>query len=173
VLVELAVSLYVVSGVHFSKYRKIQVEPVSLRYLSEPEKHKEEDLVELAGIFQGELEKKLGERFVVVGSRDQPDEATLVISPALVHVGTPMRTLNVVTSAVLWTPVTSGAAAFEAKIKDGTSGVTLAEIAEKQIGGKDMKSLTVGSYTKYDHAAAGFKEWSQQLLEMLQAPEYR
>jgi len=164
---------YVAEGAHFSKYRKVYVEETILDYLGNRQEHKDEDLENLKVRFKEEFEKKLGEGYVLASRGEATDASTLVIRPALVYLATPNRALNVVTTAVVWLPVTSGKAAFEAKILDGATGLVLAEIAEKQTSGKDMKSLAVGAYTKYDHAFAAFKEWGTQLLEMLQSPEYR
>jgi len=65
-------------------------------------------------------------------------------------------------------PLTSGHAAFEAKIFDGGTHALLAELAEKRFGGSAevdggalLKSFVVGSFTKYDHAQVAFSRWSR------------
>ena len=95
------------------------------------------------------------------------DEKTLVVKAILVDVDAPPRALNVVTSALILVPVANGSAAFEAKILDGGTGKTLAEIAEKKEGNLDVSSLTVGPFMKFADAEAVFKSWGKSLGKFL------
>jgi len=155
----------------FRKYTSIKIEPVTLAYLENREKHKPAELSEVTRSFLRYLEEALSsEGFRVLPATAPSDVSTLIISPALITLGAPQRTLNVISSALIWTPVTSGSASFAAKLKDGESGAVLGEIAEKNTGGSgNMKSLVAGSYTKYTHAEAAFENWGQHLARMLKA----
>lgn len=154
---------YVAPGVNFFHYSKVKVEPVSLRYFKDPSKFEPEDLERLAARLRTELENGLSQKYEAIEPPGKADKETLVVTPVLVDVETPPRTLNVVTSALVFVPVASGSATFEAKLSDGETGKVLAEIAEKRSGNLDAASLTVGPYMKFVHAEAAFKKWGDQL----------
>ena len=154
---------YRAPGADFTRYEKVKINPVELRYFQDRDKLEEKEVVRLALQFEEDLKSGLGKKYRVLEKAERPDEKTFVISTELVSVETPPRGLNVVTSALIWVPVANGSAAFEAKISDGASGELLAEIAEKRSGGGDAKSLTVGPYAKFVHAEAAFKKWASEL----------
>lgn len=157
------------AGTTFSKYRKIKVNPVELGFFSSEDGISGTDLNRLASSLATEFKTRLAERYQILGDSESPDAETLVISPSLVFQKTPMRLLNVVTSLLIFVPVTSGSAAFEATLADGGSGKLLAQIAEKRTGALDIKSLLIGSYTKYTHAEGVFKKWADLLSDFLTA----
>ena len=87
------------------KYTKIKVERVEMAYLKNKSKYDPSELVEVAGAFKTYFEQGLSEAGFKVLAASQPSDAlTLIVQPALVSLGTPQRTLNVITSAVIWTP---------------------------------------------------------------------
>ncbi len=161
---------YVKPEANFSVYDTVIVEPVDLNYFNQEEDQDPSEIQDLAIELHQDLESKLSESYLVLSPDSPKNPGTLVIQPALVQVGTPERTLNVITSLLIWIPVTSGSAAFEAKIIDGATGELLAEVAEKQTAGTatDAESMLVGSYTKYSHSRAAFKKWAQNFQDMLQ-----
>ncbi|MFZ5802031.1 MAG: DUF3313 family protein [Candidatus Omnitrophota bacterium] len=162
---------YFPAGEDLSGYASVQVRSADLSYLKDASEHTRSDLVKVAGELSRSLEEGLSKAgFQVLPASEKPGPGTLVVSPALVSLGTPERTLNAVTSVLIWTPVTVGSAGFAAKLLDGESGALLGEIAEKNKGGSGgAKSLTVGAYTKYTHAEAAFDTWGGRLAEMLRA----
>lgn len=166
---------YFLPGAVLGSYSSVKIEPVDLHYLEDASKHDPSDLTELSGTFARLFEKGLTQAgFNVLGTFEPASSGTLVIKPALVKLGTPQRTLNAITSVVIWTPVTSGSAAFEAKMFDGGTGKVIAEIAEQNTGGSgSVESLTLGSYTKYTHAEAAFEAWGKRLAQMLKSKGMR
>lgn len=158
---------YLAGGTDFSQYRKIKVMPVQLSYLEDRDRFSPEELDRLAELFHEELENRLRASYKILNPGQDSDRQTLVVTPALVQVKTPMRVLNAATTVLVFVPVTSGSAAFEAKITDGFSGKLLAVASEKRTSGKDTKSLTVGAYAKFTHAESAFKEWAEHLSGML------
>lgn len=156
-------------GAELSNYRKVKVAPVILEYLDTESqaKAKEEDLVRLADLLKKHLEESLALRYIVLSDDEKADSQTMEVLAALTHLKIPNRAANVVTSALIFIPVTSGSAAVEIKMIDSQSGEVLAQLAEKRTGAKDAKSLTVGPFMKYAHTEAIFRKWSENLLSFL------
>ncbi|HNV85473.1 MAG TPA: DUF3313 family protein [Candidatus Omnitrophota bacterium] len=157
------------AGASFSTYRKIKINPAELKFFSSEDKISGTDLNRLASRMTAEFKTRLGERYEILEDSESPDAETLVVSPSLIFHKTPVRLLNVITSLLIFFPVTSGSAAFEAALTDGSSGKLLAQVAEKRTGALDIKSLLIGSYMKYTHAEGIFKKWAELLSEFLTA----
>lgn len=160
---------YVAADTPFNPYRKVKINPIELGHLQERGKYLEADLKRLAARFESELRAGFGTQYHVLGPKEAADSETLIVAPALISIGTPQRALNVVTSALVFVSVSSGSAAFEAKLLDGATGKVIAEMAEKRTGGKDTKSLTAGPFMKFAHAEAAFKEWAEQLVHFVES----
>lgn len=159
---------YVAPGIDFSKYRKIKVNPVELGYFQENDKYRQGELEDLAIRFKEEIETQLDKNYEILTANSRADGETLVVSPALISVGTPHRLVNVATTVFAGPSFTRGSAAFEARLSDGVTGKTVALIAEKRMGAIDAKSLTVGSFTKFTHAEGAFKDWASSLARFLE-----
>ncbi len=68
-------------------------------------------------------------------------------------------------------PATEGGAGFEAKLVDGASGETVAEISEKHSGGTSANALFVAPYQKYGHSREAFRSWAERTAELLRGPD--
>lgn len=158
---------YAAPGADFYRYQKVKVEPIELRYYKDRGEFEAEELERLASSLETELKKGVQDAFEIVESTEGVDEKTLVVKAILVDADAPPRALNVVTSALILVPVANGSATFEAKILDGGTGKTVAEIAEKKEGNLDVSSLTVGPFMKFADAEAVFKSWGKSLGKFL------
>ena len=157
----------IAQGTILKSYRKIKIEPVELGFFSTEDEIPESELKRLAFLLTAEFKNRLDERYEILADTQTPDAETLVISPGLVFHKSPARLINAITTLLIFVPVTSGSAAFEAKISDGGSNRLLAQIAEKRTGALNIKSLLIGPYTKYTHAEGIFKKWAELLAEFL------
>lgn len=162
---------YAEKDAQFSRYRKVWFEPVDMGHFREEHKFSREERDKLASEFEKAFQARLASYYSWVDRKEKVDGETLRIETALVSVGTPRRALNVVTTALVFVPVSGGSAAFEARIRDGLSGRVLAEIAEKRTAGTDAKSLTAGPFMKFAHAEAAFKKWAEGLAVFLKEGE--
>lgn len=162
---------YVDPKVDFSKYRNIQVRDVNLEFLDRTAKFKLGfgQAERLASVLKMTLEEELAKKYRLLVAQDRPDKQTLIVEPVLLDVHTPSRGVNAATSFLIFIPVTSGSAAFEAKLKDASTGQAVVEVAEKRTGSLDVKSLAVGAYTRFTHVEGIFKKWSENLLALLEA----
>ena len=168
-------------AVDWQRYRRIQIADVNIDHLSRmdwvqktgrTEKVKE-DAGKLAVYAKQTLERAFREdparRFEVV---DQPDGETIVFEMALVEVIPSKVALNTLGYA----PFVGSAArllrgwkyrsmvAFEARLKDGASGETIAQFADREA--EKAAFLNVKDVTWYGHAESILAEWSRQFVQV-------
>ena len=158
---------YIFPSAHFSKYSQVFVHDVILKDMENAYKYDPADLKQLSDQFKQELETHLAQVFEVTHSHFLPDPQTLVVEPKILMIGTPRRVLNAVTTIAVFMPLTSGSAAFEARLTDGMTGELVADISDQRTMEMDLKSLTLGNFQKFTHAEAAFKNWAKLLAEML------
>lgn len=153
----------------FTKYDTVKIDPINMYYMEGKENYTREELDKLKDNFQNELKEAFKNKGIRVLTEGQiPNEKTIVLDVAVTKIKSPQRTLNAVTSVLVFVPVTAGSAAFETRMKDGATGEVLVEVAEKHSGGgTDTKSLAVGSYTKFTHAESAFEIWAKKLAEIV------
>lgn len=157
-------------SVRFTKYRKVKVNPVRTDFFDKEAKFKigVDQADRLASLFAMELRDRLAAHYRIISMSEKPDAETLVIDAALTQAKAPRRLLNAVAMLLVFVPVSSGSASFEARLTDGESGKVVARVAEKRTGAANLKSLLIGPFLKFDHAEAILRKWSGRLAEFLQ-----
>ena len=159
---------YVAPGVTFDQYRSVKITPVELGFLEQQDTYTTEELNRLTARFQKELEAEMGTSHRILSKGDPPDERTLIVSPALISLTTPWRFTNLITTLVIWVPISWGSTTFEAKLLDGATRRVVARVAEKRSGGGfDLKSLLIGSYLKFHDVEVAFRKWAKQLAKLV------
>ncbi len=154
-----------------SKYVKVKIEPVDLSFLDDKSQAKlsRQEKDRLRASFEAALKAQLGEKHRVLDAGENPDEETLVITPALIYLRSPHRALNALTTLALFLPVTFGAAAFEAKMRAGPAGKDMAQVAEQRCSwGDDLKTFLVGPFTKFSQIEVVFRKWALHLKEFVE-----
>ncbi|MDA9101105.1 DUF3313 domain-containing protein [Omnitrophica bacterium] len=163
---------YISPQVNFSEFSKAQVLLPNMDYLDNKDRFLSEELFKLADSFQQNLEEQLSETYLIISPRETPDEETLVVQPIITKIEPPERLLNLATLYLIGPSISSGHTAFEAKVLHGVTGEVLAEVAEKQTGAKNFRSLLYGGYTRFTHAKGAFKHWAKELDELLEDNSY-
>lgn len=163
-------SQHVLPGRDFSNFHKVQIKLVDLKYLEPDLDYDASEIRRLRDFFQGELENKLSQGYLIIDRDAEPDGETLVVEPVLTFVSPPQHYVRSDGKRyATGISMATGMAAFEAKLLDGSNGHLLAEIAEQQSDGKSVKSVTSHAYRRYANTEAVFTKWSIQLLAMLEA----
>lgn len=162
---------YIAPTANFSKYSKVKIHPVELKYFDKTvRQYDQQRLEKLGSKLKHALESELGKKYEVLSINTPPDEKTVIIRPALVSVTEPAPLLNLVTSFFIYVALSKGGAAFEAKIWDGETMKEIAVVSERRKGGggiRDVKSILIGNYTRFTHAEGAFKRWGKNLLELM------
>jgi hypothetical protein len=145
------------------------VNPVQTEFFDKEAKFKigVDQAERLAAIFAMELRDRLSGHYRIVSMNEKPDGETLVLDAALTHAKTPHLVLNIV-MLLIFVPVSSGSATFEARLSDGESGKIVAMMAEKRAGAGNIKSLLIGPFMKFDHAEAILRKWAGRLADFLE-----
>lgn len=154
----------------FTRYQKVKVDPVELKYFDSPhEKYSQEELERLASHLKIALETELGKKYKVMGAEEPPDSRTFIVKSALVYVDSPERLVNLATFWLIGFGFSKGSAAFEAKLLDGASGREIADAAERRKSGgglTDIRSLLIGGWFRFVNAEGAFKRWGKELREV-------
>ncbi len=160
----------VAGGVDLTKYQKIKVNPVEIdRFQNSHKEYSDTEIQNLAVKLKTALENRLSKRYEILGSKDRPDQRTLVISPALVYATSPEWIINAATFWLIGFQFSKGSAVLEAKLIDGGTGKEIAAVAEERKGGgglHDIKSLLIGGFFRFIHAEGAFKRWGTNFDKM-------
>lgn len=166
---------HVAGGADLTKYQKVKVNPVAIDRFQNPHKeYSDAEIQNLGGEMKASLEKGLSARYEILGPKDNPDQRTLVISPALVYATSPEPIINVLTFWLIGFQFSKGSVAIEAKLIDGENGKEIAAIAEERKGGGgllDPKSLLIGGFFRFIHAEGAFNRWGKNFDKMTFPPK--
>ena len=170
-------------GVDFKRYKSIYIPAVNTDYLLQSnwwqqnfrQGQMQEDLAIMAQYMQQELKPPsatiLNSRFQVV---DAPQKDSLTLELAL----TELVPSNVALSVLEYAPYGGGTAvrvmeratgaestvAFEAKMKDSTTGDTVAMFADRQV--KKIRIVDFKAFTWYGHGKDIINEWAEQFVKV-------
>jgi len=158
---------------------KIIIRPINTQYVKENNWWKssgkdktemERDLQRLAQTFRSEITKafstRAGNRFTVTTS-EGPN--TLVLELAIVELVPTNAWLNAAGMVGLQMTFDKGAMAVEGRLRDAGSGNIVGAFADREQGKESL--VSVRDYTWYSHAEDIMKDWSKQLVVVLNSEE--
>jgi hypothetical protein len=169
--------VWVRPGVSLQGYDKIAIAPIDTRYLMQQTWWKQmvnnqtiqRDARNLANYFHrsltGAFSSDPNNRLRVV--RNPRGRGTLVLELAIVEVTPTKAVLNIASYAASFAGAairtqTSGTIAFEARIRDGSSGKILAQFADRESGQASLVNLK--NFSWYGHAIDIIHMWSWQMV---------
>lgn len=152
---------FVASGVDFSDYGRVQVKPLSMRFLPNRYTLTKDELEELNRIFFHEFAKHYGGRFQFVSPKGRAKKNTVVIEPAITVLNPPEKMVNVLA------PLKRGETAFEVRLKQGGTNYILFEAAELSKGSPQGTALLRGAYSKFSDARESVEYWAKKLAVLM------
>ena len=171
------------AGVDFTRYKSIYIAPVNTGFLLQSnwwqqnfrQGQMQEDLAMMAQYMRDEFKSAFANdpshHFQVV---EAPQKDSLILELAL----TELVPSNVALSVLEYAPYGGGAAvkvmeratgaestvAFEAKMKDATTGDVLAMFADRQV--KKIRIIDLKAFTWYAHGREIIREWAEQFVKL-------
>jgi hypothetical protein len=173
-------------GVDFSKYRKIYVADVDTRYMlahttwdeGERQGEIENDVRELAVYTKAQIEKEFREdpnhRFQVLKAPSR-DKDAVIFEVAITEIVPSKVLLNALgyvapfgigmaVAAVRYISKDESSAAFEARVRDGSTNVVIAMVADREA--EQLAIVSVRGMTWYSHAKAMIDQWAHQFVQV-------
>ena len=162
-------------NVDWPGYDKVIVAPVNTDYLAKATWwdaislawDREKDTRQIADYMKTRLqqafEKKEDNRFSVTTS---PGPGTLMLEMALVELAPTKACLNAA-GLLIGLTIDHGMVAFEARLKDSSSGRVIATFADREQGKTSLVSVT--DYTWFGHAEKVIDDWAEQTVVVLNA----
>lgn len=164
---------YIAPGVDFKAYKNVIIRPVNTTHLPEfkwyDERYDEKELKEIIRYMEWEFARALGKSYLIVNEDYNYKGRTLILELALVKLAPVDAASNVISSALIYIPVSKGEVAVEGRLVDADTGKTVLKFTDARHGKENI--VNVKDFGRFMHAKDTINEWANELYGVMQMGE--
>ncbi|MEE9201395.1 MAG: DUF3313 family protein [Candidatus Brocadiales bacterium] len=162
--------LYIEPGTDFKTYKNVVIREVNTSHLPEfkwyDNTYGEEELKEVTEHTEKEFANALGGNYLIIKERPDYATETLILELALVKLAPVDKYSNVVSSALIYIPVSKGEVAIEGKLMDANSEKLVLMFTDARLGKQNVGNIK--DFAKFMHAKDIINEWATELCGIMQ-----